>query len=156
MQKLVALALCALATVACYDLDEKDDLSPAGLERGQVLLGSEEEGSVLVDVEIADSDEERQTGLMDRETLPEDAGMLFVYFEPTAGGFWMKDTPLPLSIAFIDEKQEIVKILDMEPCTREPCRSYEPGVEYVAALEVNQGAFDRWGIEVGDPVVVLH
>lgn len=155
MRKLLALCACALVLGACYDTDEKKDVSEYGLTMGEVLLGSEDQ-SVFVDVEIADSDDERQEGLMNRDSLEDGSGMLFVYFEPTSGGFWMKDTRIPLSIAFIDEHQEIVKILDMDPCTKDPCRVYEPGVTYMAALEVNQGAFDEWGIEEGDPVVVLQ
>lgn len=117
---------------------------------------SSDDDSVLVDVEIAETPEERAKGLMNRESLPDDAGMLFVYFEPGRGGFWMKDTLIPLSIAFIDEEETIVQIMDMDPCTKDPCPIYEPDVDYVAALEVNQGAFDEWGIGVGDTVRVLR
>ena len=155
MRRLLILCLCALVLGACYGTDEEKEVSESGLPQGRMLLGSDDE-SVFVDIEIADSDAERQKGLMNRESLGEDEGMLFVYFEPTSGGFWMKNTLIPLSIAFIDEHQEIVKILDMDPCTKEPCRVYEPGVQYMAALEVNQGAFEEWGIEEGDPVVVMQ
>jgi uncharacterized membrane protein (UPF0127 family) len=107
-------------------------------------------GEQEVAVEIADTDAERQRGLMGRTSLAEDAGMVFLFPGETAGGFWMKNTLIPLSIAFYDADGRIVRILDMEPCRREPCRIYDPGVAYVGALEVNQGAFRRWNVSEGD------
>jgi uncharacterized membrane protein (UPF0127 family) len=108
------------------------------------------EESVLIDVEVAETERQRQLGLMNRKSLQEDAGMVFVFFEPTTGGFWMKNTLIPLSIAFFDVDGKILEILDMEPCTKDPCEIYDPGVTYMGALEVNQGAFDRWNVEEGD------
>ena len=89
---------------------------------------------------------------MGREKLAADAGMIFLYFEPTEGGFWMKNTLIPLSIAFFDRDGEIVDILDMEPCRADPCRSYFPDSPYFGALEVNAGAFRRWGVSEGDVI----
>jgi uncharacterized protein len=120
-------------------------------ETGPVVrIEAAEGGEVVVPVEIADSPEERQVGLMNRESLPEDAGMIFLFDEDETGGFWMKDTLIPLSIAFVDADGTIVSILDMEPCEADPCEIYEPGVTYRSALEVNQGAFSRWGVQEGD------
>ena len=62
----------------------------------------------------------------------------------------MKDTLIPLSIAFADADGTILSILDMDPCESDPCEIYDPGVPYRSALEVNQGAFDDWGVRVGD------
>ncbi len=108
------------------------------------------DGEVLVPVEVADSADEREVGLMNRESLPEDAGMIFLFDDDSSGGFWMKDTLIPLSIAFADADGVILNILDMEPCETDPCEIYDPGVTYRSALEVNQGAFSRWGVEEGD------
>ena len=108
------------------------------------------DGTARFQVEIADSGGERARGLMDRASLPEDAGMLFVYDGETSGGYWMKDTLIPLSIAFMDGSGRILRILDMEPCQADPCAVYDPGVEYRSALEVNRGAFARAGIRQGD------
>ena len=120
-------------------------------ESGPVVrIETAEGGEVVVPVEIADSPEERQVGLMNRESLPEDAGMIFLFDQDEVGGFWMKDTLIPLSIAFADADGTIVSILDMEPCEADPCEIYEPGVSYRSALEVNQGAFSRWGVQEGD------
>lgn len=153
MRKVLVGCFCALLLSGCYD--NKPKVSESGLATGRVLLGGEE-NEVFVDVEIAQTPEERQTGLMHRDSLPEDAGMMFVYFEPTRGGFWMKDVKFPLSVAFIDDEQTITQIIDMEPCDGERCPAYTPDQEYTAALEVNQGAFEEWGIGVGDTVTLLR
>jgi uncharacterized protein len=115
-----------------------------------VFIQTERGEEVEVAVEIADTQEEREVGLMHRESLPDDAGMIFLFEEEIAGGFWMKNTLIPLSIAFADGDGTILRILDMEPCEADPCEIYDPGVSYASALEVNQGAFESWGVEEGD------
>jgi len=144
-------AATAPATTAVTDdtTTTETETGSDGLERGTVAIETTQ-GPVSVDVEIADSDEERQVGLMNRESLPEDAGMLFVFEEDVDFGFWMKNTLIPLSIAFADADGEIVRILDMEPCEADPCTVYEPEATYRTALEVNQGAFADWGVAEGD------
>jgi uncharacterized membrane protein (UPF0127 family) len=112
------------------------------------------EGEVELSVEVADDDAERARGLMFRTSLPEDDGMVFLYPEPTAGAFWMKNTLIPLSIAFFDADGTILRILDMEPCRSDPCPLYDPETPFTGALEVNRGAFDRLGVTEGDRIVV--
>lgn len=102
-------------------------------------------------VEIADTPEERARGLMGRRTLAEDAGMLFVWTEETQSGFWMKDTFVPLSIAFIDAAGVILHIEDMQPL--EKTLHYSPG-PYRYAVEANQGWFRENGVEPGDRAVL--
>lgn len=121
----------------------------SGADLSTVIIQTDR-GTVLVKAEVADSPEERGTGLMHRKSLPDDGGMLFLFFEQTTSSFWMKDTLIPLSIAFFDQEGEILEILDMKPCRKDPCPLYGPGMPYWGALEVNQGAFERWGVEVGD------
>ena len=104
---------------------------------------------VPVQVEVADTPEERQQGLMGRTALAEDAGMLFVFDTEQPLSFWMKDTLIPLSIAFIDAEGRIVDIQDMQPLDETPHLSAEPA-RY--ALEVNQGFFVERGVMVGDTV----
>ncbi len=111
-------------------------------------------GDVVVHVELATTGPERERGLMHRESLPADAGMIFVFPQPTSGAFWMKSTLIPLDIAFYDESGRILRILQMTPCQRDPCPVYAPGVSYRGALEVNAGAFGRWGVEVGDRIAL--
>jgi uncharacterized protein len=131
------------------------EIADAEFAEGRGLLDGDD-GSTLIDVEIAETDEQHQLGLMNRTCLDEDRGMVFIFFEETSGGFWMKNTLIPLSIAFFDVEGKIVKILDMEPCEEEPCEIYDPGVPYMGALEVNEGSFDEWNIEEGDELQVLQ
>jgi uncharacterized membrane protein (UPF0127 family) len=106
--------------------------------------------SATVAVELADTPAEREQGLMNRTSLPSDEGMVFTFPEDHRGAFWMKDTLIPLSIAFYGADGRILRILDMKPCARDPCHLYDPEVAYRGALEVNRGAFARWGISEGD------
>jgi uncharacterized membrane protein (UPF0127 family) len=94
-------------------------------------------------IEIADTPRERAQGLMGRSFLHADSGMLFVFERPGRYCFWMRDTPLPLSIAFIDKAGRIVSLADMQPRSEtQHCSSVD--VRY--ALEVWQGEFQRRGI----------
>lgn len=140
MRLRLGLSLLVLVAAAC-----------GGDEGARVVIETRED-AVEVSVEVADSDPERQRGLMHRESLAADAGMVFVFPADTGGGFWMKNTLVPLSIAFYDRDGRILRILDMEPCRRDPCPIYDPGVRYRGALEVNRGAFRRWGVSEGDTI----
>jgi uncharacterized protein len=109
---------------------------------------------VTLRVQIADNDARRERGLMFRRSLAPHAGMAFVWRRDVDGAFWMKDTLIPLSIAFYDARGRIVRILDMAPCRADPCQIYDPRATYRGALEVNKGAFRRWQVRVGDRITV--
>jgi uncharacterized protein len=102
-------------------------------------------------IELAVTPEERQQGLMFREELKPDHGMLFVFPESAVRSFWMKDTAIPLSIAFISAEGTILEIRQLEPLSLEPVQSRYPA-RY--ALEVNQGRFRALGIGPGDTVEI--
>jgi uncharacterized membrane protein (UPF0127 family) len=121
----------------------------AGPELRTVTIDASGGEEVDVRVEIADSDAERARGLMERTALAEDRGMLFVFEEERRRSFWMKNTLIPLSIAYIDAERRIVDIQDMEPLDETSHPSAGPA-QY--ALEVNQGFFEENGVEVGDTV----
>lgn len=106
-------------------------------------------GGAPLHVEIADEEEERALGLMHRKHLDTDAGMLFVYGDSKVRSFWMKNTLIPLSIAFLDESGQIVRIADMEPLVTDPTSSLYPAR---FAVEVNQGWFSRHQVEKGDRI----
>lgn len=105
---------------------------------------------MTVRVEVVDTPETRQRGLMGRTSLVADAGMLFVWPEDASSSFHMKDTLIPLSIAFIGADGTVLRILDMEPCTTDMCPTYDPKTSYRMALEMNKSAFTRLGIQEGD------
>lgn len=100
-------------------------------------------------VEVARTPEARAKGLMGRKHLGKDEGMLFVFEEEGYHSFWMKNTLIPLSIAFIDREGRIVKIVDMEPLS---LTSHTPSQPILYALEMNRGWFSRNGVRVGDVV----
>lgn len=106
--------------------------------------------TVSVRVEIVDTPATRARGLMGRTALAEDAGMLFLWPEDARSAFHMKDTLIPLSVAFIAADGRILRILDMEPCAADPCPTYDPETSYRMALEVRRGAFALWGVREGD------
>jgi uncharacterized membrane protein (UPF0127 family) len=85
--------------------------------------------------EIADTSAERSRGLMNRTQAPKD-GMLFVFAQQTSGGFWMKNTLVPLTIVFFDSAGKRVRKLSMTPCRKDPCPIYDPGRRYRFALEL--------------------
>jgi uncharacterized membrane protein (UPF0127 family) len=109
---------------------------------------------VSVRVEIADNDARRERGLMFRRRLTPNSGMAFAWRQDVDGAFWMKNTLIPLSIAFYDARGRIVRLIDMAPCRADPCPVYDPRTAYRGALEVNRGAFRRWNVKVGDRIVV--
>jgi uncharacterized membrane protein (UPF0127 family) len=101
-------------------------------------------------VEVADAPDEHRRGLMGVEHLPADEGMAFVFDGPTETTFWMKNTLIPLSIAFVDDGGVVIGIRDMQPCEAGPCPSYGVDRPFVLAVEANQGWFDDHGIGAGD------
>lgn len=105
-------------------------------------------------VAFAADDEERARGLMGVTDLPANQGMAFVWKGQTDSSFWMKDTLIPLSIAFVDASGHVVTIQEMTPCTTDPCTTYEASVPYGMAVEANAGWFGDHGIEVGDRAVL--
>jgi uncharacterized membrane protein (UPF0127 family) len=66
----------------------------------------------------------------------------------------MKNTLIPLSVAFYGARGRILRILDMAPCRSDPCRTYDPGVAFRGALEVNRGTFRHWGVRAGDRIAL--
>jgi len=120
------------------------------LAQARVTLRSPD-GATEVDVPVyvAADARARGRGLMERDDLPDGTGMVFLFPGDTAGAFYMFNTRIPLSIAFYAADGEVVRVLDMAPCTAESatdCERYPPGVDYRGALEVEQGYFDEIGL----------
>ena len=126
----------ALPSTPSADLDEY------GFRTIQIQIGDE-----TLDVELAETPQQLAKGLRFRETLAEDAGMLFIFPKPQHLSFWMKDASIPLSIAYIQPDGKIVQIRAMQPNDETPVPSLSNAVTY--ALLVNQGWFERHGISAG-------
>jgi len=135
MRLLLALAGLGFATVA---VAQEASLPTVTLTAGMHL----------VKAEVARTDAQRAQGLMFRETLPGNAGMVFVFDAPATQCMWMKNTPLPLSVAFIDADGKVVNIVDMQPQTLDSHCSTK-GVPVLYALEMNQGWFRQRHIKPG-------
>jgi uncharacterized membrane protein (UPF0127 family) len=121
------------------------------LEEKELTIEQAGGGSVTLRVEIARSAEEKQRGLMYRKSLAQGRGMLFIFDRDQLMSFWMKNTLIPLSIAYIRSDGSILEIWDLRPLDENPVRSSR-GVRY--ALEVPQGWFDRVGIRAGDRLLL--
>ena len=106
---------------------------------------------IMVNVDVADTSQKQSQGLMFRENMKWNHGMLFIFDNETILSFWMKDTLIPLDMIFVDKTFRIIHIVDNAlPCTIEPCPGYssEKPVKYV--LEVNAGFVETNDIEAGD------
>ena len=106
---------------------------------------------VKVLAEIADTQETRNRGFMEREQIPDGTGMIFVFERDQILSFWMKNTPHPLSIAYIDSTGKIRDIYHMTPFSM---ANWTSTVSVRYALEVPQGWFEKEGIVVGDRVII--
>lgn len=104
-------------------------------------------------VKVAATPEQRSHGLMEVPDVPDGTGMWFVYDEDHSGGFWMKNTLVPLDIAYVDADGRIVDIEHMVPCTADPCPTYPPDGPYRDTLEVPAGWYGAQDIAVGDRIV---
>lgn len=107
-------------------------------------------GEHRLEAEVVATPEKRSIGLMFRDVLPENRGMLFVFAGPYTGSFWMRNTRIPLSIAFISQEKRILNIEDMHPFDETTQHAPQGAAFY--ALEVNQGWFAARGIRPGDKV----
>jgi len=103
-----------------------------------------------LNVDVADDDASRERGLMGVTDLGTNDGMAFTWTEPTDTTFWMKDTLIPLSVAFVDEGGRVITISEMTPCTADPCQTYAAEGPYTTAVEANANWFEDHHVEIGD------
>jgi uncharacterized protein len=156
----VCAALVFLLT-ACAGADEPEEEPYAPIvtfdsTTARVITASD---TIPIVVEVAEREDQRAWGLMERLSLPDDRGMIFLHTreQPAEGGFWMYRTRIPLDIAYIDADGIIVGIRAMEPCPRidpDSCPSYPAGAAFYSALEMNRGWFAERGVGVGDRVEI--
>ena len=135
------LGMFVTACLAAAPPVQAQDAPQMNLQRVKLLAGMHQ-----IDAQVASNSEQRQTGLMFRKDMPQHEGMIFLFEQPTQQCFWMKNTLLPLSAAFIADDGTIVNIEDMKPQTLDAHCSAKP-VRYV--LEMNKGWFAKKGIKAG-------
>jgi hypothetical protein len=149
------LLLCIFCLLACAACGREGAENRSAQDTSSHDLPPEERlhtitiNGVKLNVEIARTPQERERGLMFRKSLQQDQGMLFIYEDSDIRGFWMKNTYIPLSLAYIDENSRIFQLVDMEPLNEETYLSAQPA-QFV--LEVNQGWFKKNNVKVGDVV----
>ncbi len=107
-----------------------------------------------LNVEVADTEEERSRGLQNRTSLPEGEGMLFVFPSEGIYRFWMKETFISLDMIWLDSQRRIVGIAtDVPPCQQDPCPQYGPSAQALYVLEAGAGYAGRLGLKAGDQAV---
>lgn len=124
-------------------------LAPAGQPQLDLPRTTLSIGMHRIDTQLATQPEQRQIGLMHRTAMPQHEGMLFVFEQPAVQCFWMRNTLIPLSAAFLDDEGRIVNIEDMKPQTEDSHCSKKP-VRFV--LEMNQGWFAKKGLSAGSRI----
>jgi uncharacterized membrane protein (UPF0127 family) len=144
MRRILAVLVSLTALAACAG--DAQNAPPAAPSSTMTFGGTD----ATLAVDVADETDEQRRGLSGIQHLPADQGMAFVWPEPVDGTFWMKDTLIPLSIAFVDEAGKVIDVLDMQPCETDPCPTYGVDEPYVLAVEANLGWFDEHGVEAGD------
>ena len=148
----ISLPALVILIGACSPKEEPSSMPNGAL--GPLRTVNFEIQETPVEIEVAIGSNEQQQGLMYRESMPENHGMLFVYTKPRYMSFWMKNTKIPLSIAFIREDGVISNIEKMEPFSGplNPTVYYQSVNKSLYALEMNQGWFERHGLKAGDKI----
>lgn len=147
------IVVLILAIIYNFDIDFKERETAQAISNPQIQIENE-----IIEIEIADTTSKRAKGLMYRKYLPKNHGMLFIYDIPTILRFWMKNTLIPLSIAFIDENGIIIDIQEMESYAGQSDESlpvYTSKTPALYALEMSQGWFKEKNIEPGMRVLRL-
>ncbi|RYC53410.1 hypothetical protein DN53_04100 [Flagellimonas olearia] len=154
IMRYLSIVLFVLTVISCKTQNKKE-IKTATIEfkkEGELSILQRETDSLLVhfDIEIADTDYETQTGLMYRESMEQNQGMLFIFPDVAMHYFYMKNTEIPLDIIYIDDARKIASFQKNARPNDETSLSSEVPIKYV--LEVNAGLSDTLGIQVGDSI----
>lgn len=127
-----------------------NSIANSDLETGLISFKDQH---LVIEVEIAANQQQRETGLMNRPSLEADKGMLFVYNDEELRGVWMKNTLLPLDVLFLNLKGEIVTMLaNLQPCRQALCPIYDSQLPANYMLEVNAGFINKHQLKIGQLV----
>ena len=172
-QMVVSAAFLMAAATACGGLGADETAAPdqpsvspspaptgavsyRGLPVADLAIAKQDQVKIKMVVDIAETDQARQTGLMKVPRMADDYGMAFLFKGPVQVGFHMKDTLIPLDIAFWDESMKIVDTFEMPPCKKQPCPVFLPKSSYVGAVEMNSGLLQENGAGNGDQVTLTR
>lgn len=152
---LLSLSTLCLSYFSCKEDDKKTDVVPIEIsfkKEGVLFLKKAETDSIIktIDIEIADDDYQKQTGLMYRNSMETHQGMLFVFDKEEYKSFYMKNTKIPLDIIYINSNKKIVNIQKNTKPFDETSLPSEAPVKYV--LEINAGLSDQWNLQAGDKI----
>lgn len=151
------LAAVATALVACgSSAAPLQTVSARGFPLGDLRIGRSGHTEVQLTVEIADNPKAWEKGLMGVRDLPRDQGMAFVFGSDVNDGFWMKDTLIPLDIAFADAQGHVVDVQHMVPCTADPCPIYYAAQPYTLAVEAGSGVLTGASARAGDSMTLAR
>ncbi len=151
MRRLPLIALALLAACSRSPLPTSPPSTAPLFSDGSAIIETEA-GRVTATVRIAETEAARERGLMGVRHLDPEAGMAFLFDQPTTATFHMKDTLIPLAIAFWDREGRIVAIEQMVPCRADPCPLTRAPSPVTGALETNPGFFGRHSVRVGDRI----
>jgi uncharacterized protein len=145
LQRLFMVVIAMIAVSVCGE-DRPATVLPT---RTLTIEGAGKSERVIV--ELATASAQQQQGLMFRQVMPEDAGMLFLFGRETQGGFWMKDTYLPLDIAYLARDGTVLQVVHGKPLDRTILTPSQP---YWHVIELNDGWFERHGMGVGSRLLI--
>jgi hypothetical protein len=147
---IIAIVLIIIVSLIIYSFNNKNKIMDDIKTTQEIIFNN----NVKINVEIADDSLERERGLMFREGLGENSGMLFIFKDEQVRGFWMKNMLIPLDMIFINGNGKIVSIKTAEPCKADPCASYSSDYPAKYVLEVNSGFALKNNVSVNDSIEI--
>lgn len=167
----IVMPLLALLFGSCQGLSFQDKLTSSqnnivvthaqdSSTKGQMLPITAQAiiRETVIDLEVAQTPEQQSMGLMFRDALPENRGMLFPFQEPRIARFWMRNVPVPLDMVFIKENKVLAIADSVPPCTSQPqdCPLYGPNIPVDSVLELRAGRANSLGVAIGDSVEIKY
>lgn len=158
MLRFSGIALSCLLLISCAP----DNSSPAETTSEQVqgqqlpITAKAEMGGEVIKLEVAETQQQQAMGLMYREKLPPDRGMLFPLDPPQKPNFWMKNVQIPLDMIFLSDGEIRAIAPEVPPCESKPCPTYGPNEPIDQVIELAGGRAEELGLEVGDTITIQY